>query len=173
MSVLKKIVHILSSICYLLIIVYALVCIPYLFGYKPLVVLTGSMEPTYHTGSIIYYKHVNQNELKEGDNITFKMGEYTVSHRINKIDNGLYETKGDANNTVDANKITYNDILGKDLNISIPYLGYYVKFIKDNMYLLVIVAFILIFEFILDNITKNKKEIIKEEENNTKKKKVD
>lgn len=162
MNILKKIIHLLSSICYILIIIYALVCIPYVFGYKPLVVLTGSMEPTFKTGSIIYYKHVNQNELKEGDIITFKMGDYIVSHRINKIDNGLYETKGDANNTVDANKITYNDIVGKDLNINIPYLGYYVKFFKDNMYILVIIAIILVTEFILGNINKQKK--VKENE---------
>ena len=162
MNILKKIIHLLSSICYILIIIYALVCIPYVFGYKPLVVLTGSMEPTFKTGSIIYYKHVNQNELKEGDIITFKMGDYIVSHRINKIDNGLYETKGDANNTVDANKITYNDIVGKDLNINIPYLGYYVKFFKDNMYILVIIAIILVTEFILGNINKTKK--VKENE---------
>ena len=136
--------------------------VPSVFGYKPLVVLTGSMEPTFKTGSIIYYKHVNQNELKEGDIITFKMGDYIVSHRINKIDNGLYETKGDANNTVDANKITYNDIVGKDLNINIPYLGYYVKFFKDNMYILVIIAIILVTEFILGNINKTKK--VKENE---------
>lgn len=162
MNIFKKIIHLLSSICYILIIIYALVCIPYVFGYKPLVVLTGSMEPTFKTGSIIYYKHVNQNELKEGDIITFKMGDYIVSHRINKIDNGLYETKGDANNTVDANKITYNDIVGKDLNINIPYLGYYVKFFKDNMYILVIIAIILVTEFILGNINKTKK--VKENE---------
>ena len=162
MNILKKVIHLLSSICYILIIIYALVCIPYVFGYKPLVVLTGSMEPTFKTGSIIYYKHVNQNELKEGDIITFKMGDYIVSHRINKIDNGLYETKGDANNTVDANKITYNDIVGKDLNINIPYLGYYVKFFKDNMYILVIIAIILVTEFILGNINKQKK--VKENE---------
>lgn len=158
MNLIKKIVHLLSSFCYVLIIIYALICIPYIFGYKPLVVLTGSMEPSFQVGSIIYYKHVNQNELKEGDIITFKMGNYVVSHRINKIENGLYETKGDANNTVDSKKITYNDIVGKDLNINIPYLGFYVKFFKDNMYLLVIFAFILISDFILSNIKTNKEE---------------
>jgi len=161
MKILKEIIHILSSICYVLIIIYALVCIPYLFGYKPLVVLTGSMEPTYKVGSIIYYKHVPENQLKEGDAITFKMNSYVVSHRINKIDNGLYETKGDANNSVDAKRITYNDILGKDLDFNIPYLGYYVKLFKDNMYLLVIISCILLCEFIVNSICdkkKNKKE---------------
>jgi len=167
MNILKKIIHLLSSICYVLIIIYALVCIPFIFGYKPLVVLTGSMEPSFQVGSIIYYKHVNQNELKEGDIITFSMGNYVVSHRINKIENGLYETKGDANNAVDARRITYSDILGKDLNINIPYLGFYVKFIKDNMYILVIFAIILILDFILSNINKKeiKEEIKKKKEN--------
>ena len=152
MKVIKNIVHVLSIFCYLFIIVYALVCLPYVFGYKPLVVLTGSMEPTFKTGSIIYYKTVHRDEIKEGDIITFKMGDSLVSHRVNKIDNYMYETKGDANNTVDSKKISYSEILGRDSDICIPYLGYYVKFINEHIYLLVLVGIILISEFILSNI---------------------
>lgn len=156
MKLFKTIIHSLSFFCYLFIIVYALVCLPYIFGYKPLVVLTGSMEPTFKTGSVIYYKSVNRDQIKEGDIITFKSGNSLVSHRVNKIDNYLYETKGDANNTVDATRIEFSSIVGKDAEISIPYVGFYVKYINEHIYLLFIVAAILVLDFILSNIKPKK-----------------
>jgi signal peptidase len=167
MKIIKIITHILSYICYVLIGIYALICIPIIFKYKPLVVLTGSMEPTFKVGSIIYYKEVPQNQIKVGDIITFKYDDTFISHRVNNINGLLYETKGDANNTADNKKITYSNIVGKDMDFCIPYLGYYVKFINDNMYLLIIVAVILVADFILSNIgkkdDKTKEEIINAE----------
>lgn len=157
MNIVKKIVQVLSWICYLFVFIYVIVCVPIIFKYKPLVVLTGSMEPTFKTGSIIYYKEVSQEDIKIGDIITFKLNDSFVSHRVNNIDNYLYETKGDANNTVDATRIKYSDIVGKDLNFNIPYLGYYVKFINEHMYLLIFVAIILITDFLLSNLSFNKK----------------
>lgn len=159
MNVVKKIIHFLSYLCYLFILVYALICIPYIFKYKPLVVLTGSMEPKFKTGSIIYYKSVPTNEIKVGDVITFKLGDSLVSHRVYSISDGLYETKGDANNAVDATRIKASDIVGKDANFCIPYIGYFVKYINDNMYLLIVIALILILEFLLSNIVKDEKKV--------------
>lgn len=45
--------------------------------------LSGSMEPTYHTGSVIYVKKVDYTALRVGDPITFMVDEHTVAtHRI-------------------------------------------------------------------------------------------
>ena len=44
---LKRYIHYLALLCYILILIYISVCIPIIYGYKPLVVLSGSMEPTY------------------------------------------------------------------------------------------------------------------------------
>ena len=82
----QKTVHVLALLMYALISLYVVICLPIIFGYKPLVVLTGSMEPTLKEGGIVYYKKVNPTELKEGDIITFKISEDTVvSHRIEKV----------------------------------------------------------------------------------------
>ncbi len=153
LKVIKFIVHMLSEICYLLILLYALVCVPIIFNYKPLVVLSGSMEPTYKVGSVIYYHPVDENELKEGDAITFtyENGDY-ITHRINSIIDNLYETKGDANNSPDVKKISYKDIKGKVAKMSIPYIGYYISFINTHLYLLIIVIIILISEFLLGSV---------------------
>jgi len=153
MGVIKKIVHLLAIISYALIIIYAIVCIPMIFGHHPVVVLSGSMEPTYKVGSVIYYKKVSEKELKKGDVITFNANNNKmVSHRIVSIDNGLIETKGDANNVSDVNKIRYGNVRGKVGKISIPYVGYYIKLVNDNLTLVVIAAvIILVSEFLISN----------------------
>ena len=154
MAVIKKIIHILAQVEYVLIIIYSVVCIPLVFKMHPVVVLSGSMEPTYSTGSIIYYKTVKKDVLKSGDVITFNTNSNSfVTHRIVSIKNDLYETKGDANNTSDPNKIKYENIKGKVANVSIPYVGYYIKFINDNLVIFVVLALtILLSEFLFSNL---------------------
>ena len=150
MKYLKGFIHCFAISCYILIGIYACICIPSLFGYKPLIVLTGSMEPTYKVGSIIYYKKVSQNELKVGDAITFKLSDGSfVSHRIVDFIGDNYITKGDANNAHDANPVNYKNVVGKDAKISIPYLGYFIKIVNSNMWFVAVVIAVLILEFFL------------------------
>lgn len=153
MGIIKKIIHLLAIVTYVFIIVYALVCIPIIFGHYPVVVLSGSMEPTYKVGSIIYYEQVESDELKKGDVITFnEKNNKMVSHRIVNIDNGLIETKGDANNVSDVNKIRFENVKGKVGKLCIPFIGYYIKFVNDNLTLIVIAAvIILVSEFLTSN----------------------
>ncbi len=153
MGIIKKIVHFLSYIAYILIILYGIVCIPMIFGKTPVVVLSGSMEPTFKTGSVIYYEKVSAKDIKVGDIITFKLDNKYISHRVNSIDNNLYETKGDANSVADVNKIEYNNIKGKVIDFYIPYIGYYIKFINDNLrFIIITLIVILVSEFLLENI---------------------
>lgn len=158
MAIIKKIVSLLSIICYIAIGIYALVSLPILFGYKPLVVLSGSMEPTYKVGSVIYYHQADQNKLHVDDVITFKENEKSITHRINKIENGKYITKGDANDSVDPNLVEYNQVDGKVINIYLPYLGYYIKEVNKNIYPTIIIIVVLVLEFILSNFIKEKKD---------------
>ena len=153
MNILKKIIHVLASISYIFIGIYVIICIPMVIKWKPVVVLTGSMEPTYKVGSVIYYKQVPKEEIKQGDAITFTLKDNTfVTHRVNKIENDMYETKGDANESPDLEKVSYDNIKGKVQKLYIPYVGYYINFIGHNMYLIAIVIIILVSEFLLSNI---------------------
>lgn len=153
MVILKKAIHILADITYILIILYAVVCIPILFQYHPVVVLSGSMEPTLKIGSVIYYKKVPFKTLKKDDIITFQANKNElVTHRIVKIENNLIETKGDANKVSDVNKISNKTIKGKVGKIIIPYIGYYIKTVNDNLKIIVIATtIILISEFLFSN----------------------
>lgn len=164
MAILKKIIHILSYACYLLIILYAIVCIPCIFKYKPLIVLSGSMEPTYDVGSIIYYKHVDESKLKIDDVITFESfdGEL-VTHRIYSMEDNYYITKGDANEIPDPGRVSYENIKGKVHKKSIPYIGYYVKFINEHKFTIVIVVILLILEYLFSGYKVKKEEGVLDE----------
>ena len=159
MELVKKLVHVLADIIYLCIGAYAIVCLPMLAGYKPLVVLSGSMEPTFSVGSVIYYQSFNESDLKVGDIITYKLkdNKTLVSHRINSIEEGLIETKGDANNVADSQKITADSIIGVVAGFYFPYIGYYIRFVNERLYLVACAVVILMSEFVLSNIDFSKK----------------
>ena len=102
-----------------------------LFKYQPIAVLSGSMSPTFNRGDAVVINKLNTTEkyeLKEGDIIQFVSGTKYVVHRIVEITNDeygnkLFVTKGDHNNTIDANKVAIEDVIGK-VSFVVPYIGY-------------------------------------------------
>ena len=109
-----------------------------LFGFQVFTVLSGSMEPTYHVGSVIYVKDVDYRELKTGDPITYMLDEDTVvTHRIAGVvpdeeDPTVlrYRTKGDANESEDGSLVHYKNVIGMPV-YTIPYLGYLANYIQN------------------------------------------
>lgn len=91
--------------------------IPSVFGYKPFIVLSGSMETEIHKGDLIVTKKVDPETLKVDDVIAFRDAEETVTtHRIidivEKEGETYFITKGDNNNTQDDNLVSYSDVEG-------------------------------------------------------------
>lgn len=123
------------------------------FGFQVFAVLSGSMEPEFMTGSLIYVREVDTDTLKEKDIITFMLDKDTVAtHRIVGIvqseeDPTLYRfrTKGDANEMEDGTLVHPNNVVGKPA-FSIPYLGYLANFIQNppGTYIAISVGAILI-----------------------------
>lgn len=109
-----------------------------ILGYQVFTVLSGSMEPAYHTGSLIYVKDVDYRDLGEGDVITFMLNEDTVAtHRIvgvvpDEEDPSVvrYRTKGDANDAEDGALVHYKNVIGSPV-FTIPYLGYVANYIQN------------------------------------------
>lgn len=161
MKMLKKVISYLSIICYVVIIGLVLILAPMVIGYKPVVVLSGSMEPTYPVGSLIYYKTASFESINKNDPITFYIDNDTlVTHRVvvkNEISQ-TFETKGDANPTNDANPVEYKNIAGKALEIYLPVIG--TIFASSVKYIAVaIIGGILLLNIILSNLVADKKQI--------------
>jgi len=109
-----------------------------LIGLQVFTVLSGSMEPTYHVGSLIYVKDVDPLELESGDVITFLLDEDTVAtHRIVEVvpdetDPTVvrFRTKGDANDAEDGSLVHYKNVIGSPV-FTIPKLGYVANYIQN------------------------------------------
>lgn len=148
----KKIWDIISTIVVILVVVIAMLLVGVrIFGLRPFTVLSGSMEPTYHTGSLIYVKEVDPSEVQIGDPITFVLNEDLVvaTHRVVEIDeeNQYFYTKGDANDAVDGSPVHFNNLIGVPV-FTIPGLGYVANYIQNppGMYIAIaLVAILLIF----------------------------
>jgi len=96
-------------------------------GFRSYTVVTGSMEPNVHTGSVVFT--LPSKNYRVGDIITFNREKISVTHRIIAIKNGQYQTKGDANKIADVGLVNKVDVIGKDFLI-IPYLGRFTGFLK-------------------------------------------
>lgn len=100
---------------------------PRLAGREAFAVMSGSMEPYYHVGSIVYVdKNISPEEIRVGDPITFRKADTAVAtHRVIAIDKEArqFTTKGDANEVQDMAPVSFDDMIGR-AGISIPLLGY-------------------------------------------------
>lgn len=125
-----------------------------LVGLQIFTVLSGSMEPAYQVGSLIYVKKVDPFKLESGDVITFMMSEDTIStHRIVEVvpdeddpETVRFRTKGDANNAIDGSLVHYKNVIGSPI-FTIPKLGYFANYIQNppGTYIAISVGAILLF----------------------------
>lgn len=134
----KKVWGIISGILVALVVLLALLLVgARLIGLQVFTVLSGSMEPTYHTGSLLYVKKVNPSLIEAGQPITFLLDEDTVAtHRVVAVvpdeDDPTvirFRTKGDANEAEDGGLVHYKNVIGIPV-FSIPYLGYLADYIQ-------------------------------------------
>lgn len=93
-----------------------------LFGYKAYVITSSSMEPTIKEGSVVIVRKCSQENIKNGDIITYHQNNKVVTHRIVNDEGENYKTKGDNNNVEDTEEISYDKIEGKVV-LTIPNLG--------------------------------------------------
>ena len=101
------------------------------------VVLTASMTPAIAPGDAVIVAERDPATIQEGDVITFLRGnnEVPVTHRVvGVIDSGdgiAFETKGDANDAVDAGVVSAENVLGV-VAVTIPYIGYVIQFANSE-----------------------------------------
>ena len=162
----KKAWSIISSVLVALVVLLAIALVGVrLFGLQVYTVLSGSMEPTYHTGSLIYVKRVDPFTITPGQPITFLLDEDTVAtHRVVEVvpdeeDASVvrFRTKGDANDSKDGGLVHSNNLLGTPV-FTIPYLGYVANYIQHppGMYVAIAgAAVLLILVFLPDVFAKD------------------
>ena len=147
MKAIKKVWNIITTLIVAVIVLLAGVLAgSRLMGVRVFSVLSGSMEPNYPTGSVIFVREVDPFTLAEGDVITFMLDEDTVApHRIVDVpDEGdpsvvRFQTKGDANDAPDGSLVHYKNVIGSPV-FCVPQLGYVMNYVQNPPGLYVAIA---------------------------------
>lgn len=148
-TTIKKIGNVVTTVLVVAVVLLAIALAGVrLFGLQVYTVLSGSMEPAYHVGALLYDKKVDPAQLRPGDVITFMLDEETiVTHRIVEVvpdeeDPSVirFRTKGDANAAEDGSLVHYKNVLGAPV-FTIPKLGYFANFVQQPPGLYVAIAF--------------------------------
>ena len=146
-TTIKKIGNVVTTVLVVAVVLLAIALAGVrLFGLQVYTVLSGSMEPAYPVGALLY--EVDPAQLRPGDVITFMLDEETiVTHRIVEVvpdeeDPSVirFRTKGDANAAEDGSLVHYKNVLGTPV-FAIPKLGYFASFVQQPPGLYVAIAF--------------------------------
>lgn len=135
---LKTIWNVFTTAVVALVVLLALLLVgARVIGLRVYTVLSGSMEPTYHVGSLIYVKEKDPFTIAAGEVITFMLDEETIAtHRVVAVvpdeeDAATirFRTKGDANAAEDGGLVHYKNVIGTPV-FTIPGLGYVADYIQ-------------------------------------------
>lgn len=132
--------------------------VPGFLGYKPLIVLSGSMKPTVLPGDIVLVQEMSLDNLKTGDIIAYRSGESVITHRVLEItsSNGdrQFITKGDNNNTADRDPVAADMVEGVYL-FRIPHLGNAAIFMQTPVGMILFIALPIILFILYDIFRRN------------------
>lgn len=128
---------------------------PSVFGIKPTIVLSGSMEPNIKIGDLIFINETDPSQLKEGDVICYIASEKAITHRIVEIttaENGeiRFVTQGDANNVVDQRAVSIDQIEGIWNGGRIQELGNIILYMQSTTGMILCIVCPLLLLFIWD-----------------------
>lgn len=163
----KKVFGVISTVLVVVVVIFAVLLVGVrLIGLQVFTVLSGSMEPAYGTGSLIYVKKVDPEDIKTGDVITFMLDADTVAtHRVIEVipdeedpEVIRFRTKGDANDSPDGGAVHCKNVIGEPV-MCIPYLGYVANYIQNppGMYIAIAVgALLLLLVFLPDVFSEDK-----------------
>jgi signal peptidase len=107
----------------------AIVTLPGVFGYQALTVVSGSMEPTLGTGSVVIDEVISPAEARPGDVVTFQdpLRPRQLTHRLQRVrvegDRFFMVTLGDANDAPERWSVQSDGQIGRVV-AHLPKLGY-------------------------------------------------
>ena len=119
---------------------------PMIAGHYLFIVLSGSMEPEFNTGSIVFVKPVEPETIVPGEIVTFSGfagSKQLMTHRVMDIENDedyglLFITKGDANEHNDPDPVPAKNIKGT-VSGHVPLLGYLMSFVQTKQGLILLI----------------------------------
>lgn len=163
----KKAKHIIGKILTIAILLFAIFIMVFtiisvntvgkdqgMFGYKPYIVLSDSMNGVFEVGDIAVSKETDADNLKKGDIISFKSidpnnYDTVVTHKIKKVTKyqgeKAYVTYGVNTGVEDAYPVPADRVIG-EYQFRLPKMGYFFQFLKTPMgyFVLIFIPFMLL-----------------------------
>lgn len=174
-KIITRICTVISILMVLVVIaVGAVMIVPKVMGNDIYAVMSGSMEPHYHVGSVVIVnKQAAPEELEVGEIITFRKGDSAIAtHRIIEVnlETREFKTKGDANEVEDLAPVSFDSVIG-EAGMSVPLVGYIPLYMRTKKGMFCIGAYVILFILlqIIPELVKPEKE---EEQSNEKQNKV-
>lgn len=130
--------------------------IPGFLGWKPVICLSGSMEPTFAAGDLIILKETSPLEITVGDVICFLEDDVSIAHRVTEITGQGYQTKGDANNAEDDKSVAAEQLQGVYTGIHFAKLGDFCMFMQTTTGMLLFIVLPLILLVVYDVLSRRK-----------------
>jgi len=126
-----------------------LLVILFIIGFRFVIVLTDSMEPTVPKGSLVVTAPAWLVKPTSGSIVLYVLrlerGEWLVLHRIVAVDADLFLTKGDSRGFIDPWMVEPGNVVGVAVLV-VPFLGYLLLFLRAFIPVLVsIFVFFLIY----------------------------
>lgn len=97
-----------------------------LVGFRPVTIVSGSMQPTIAAGDLVIVREVPPEQIVVGDIIQFTRGDNTVVHRVVEVrqqSSPVFITKGDASASPDSQPVYADQLVGR-VQWCVPKLGW-------------------------------------------------
>lgn len=122
--------------------------IPSVFGYSVLIVASPSMTGAIEEGDAIIIK--KSDSYAVGDVITYFPADenFSVTHRIVRMEGDKFYTKGDANQSEDPDPVLIEQIAGK-VAVKLDKVGYFIEWLKSPVGMIFAAAFIVLLILII------------------------
>ncbi len=122
--------------------------IPSVFGYSVLIVASPSMTGAIEAGDAIIIK--KSDSYAVGDVITYFPADenFSVTHRIVRMEGDKFYTKGDANQSEDPDPVLIEQIAGK-VAVKLDKVGYFIEWLKSPIGIIFAATFIVLLILII------------------------
>lgn len=122
--------------------------IPSVFGYSVLIVASPSMTGAIEAGDTIIIK--KSDSYAVGDVITYFPADenFSVTHRIVRMEGDKFYTKGDANQSEDPDPVLIEQIAGK-VAVKLDKVGYFIEWLKSPVGIIFAATFIVLLILII------------------------
>ena len=122
--------------------------IPSVFGYSVLIIASPSMTGAIEAGDAIIIK--KSDSYAVGDVITYFPADenFSVTHRIVRMEGDKFYTKGDANQSEDPDPVLIEQIAGK-VAVKLDKVGYFIEWLKSPIGIIFAATFIVLLILII------------------------